>query len=248
MGSNDIALGSQSADSHVLVLESHSWCRWEPPSRILRPGSGRTGSEVPTAPSVGTRKGRPCVEQPPRRFEATHASINRTQPSAARELPRMAPDGPLSVCVACSCRTVRTLIPEARKQMIEPPATMPREGGSDTTRWWFCLVMAHLRPDDPWRLPPPSLMAPNGNIAGPEWQYRVAHKPPNTHEQSTSLISRGTKCAPICISRDSQTHQDRSSGTAKRNRICGAAIWAGCRRQLGIAELTIHNLGVVSLW
>lgn len=86
----------------------------------------------------------------------------------------MAPDGPLSVCVACSCRTVRTLIPEARKQMIEPPATMPREGGSDTTRWWFCLVMAHLRPDDPWRLPPPSLMAPNGNIAGPEWQYRVA--------------------------------------------------------------------------
>lgn len=48
-------------------------------------------------------------------------------------------------------------------------------------RWWFCLVMAHLRPDDPWWLPPPSLVAPNGNTAGSEWQYRVAPKPPNTH-------------------------------------------------------------------
>ena len=65
--------------------------------------------------------------------------------------------------------------------MIEPPATMPREGGPDTMRW-FCLVMAHLRPDDPWWLPPPLLVAPNGNIAGPEWQYRVAPKPSNTQQ------------------------------------------------------------------
>lgn len=101
----------------------------------------------------------------------------------------MAPDGPLPVCVACSCRTLRTLIPEARGQMIEPPAIMPREGGSDTRRWWFCLVMAHLRPDDPWWLPPPSLVAPNGNIAGPKWQYRVAPEPPNTHARPGFLAA-----------------------------------------------------------
>ena len=104
----------------------------------------------------------------------------------------MAPDGPLSVCVACSCRTVRTRIPETREQMIEPRATMPREGGPDTMRWWFCMVMAHLRPDDPWWLPPPSVVAPNGNIAGPEWQYRVAPKPPNT--QRRTVEDRSDDC------------------------------------------------------
>lgn len=59
---------------------------------------------------------------------------------------------------------------------------------------WFCLVMAHLRPDDPWWLPPPSLVAPNGNIAAPEWQYRVAPKPPNTHSRILAISDSRNVC------------------------------------------------------
>ena len=41
--------------------------------------------------------------------------------------------------------------------------------------------MAQLRPGNVWWPPPPQLVAPNGNIAGPEWQERAAPKPSNTH-------------------------------------------------------------------
>jgi hypothetical protein len=62
--------------------------------------------------------------------------------------------------------------------MIEPPAATPQEGARDTVRW-FCLMVARLKRDDPWWLPPSRLVAPKPELA----------------QSSLILLFQGSTCA-----------------------------------------------------
>lgn len=97
--------------------------------------------------------------------------------------------------------------------MIAPPATTPREGPPDSVRWCFRLMRARLRRCGPWwPPPPPRLVAPNGNIAGSEGQYRVASKPPRTHRSRHVAFKAEGPIPPLSL-RPAQLEPDQDLPT-----------------------------------